>query len=132
MRAVISISVLLLIGSLCFLLGCAHDFMGRRATHYAAGFSEVAFRSISTGDTREHVIELLGQPVNRYYVLHYSNGFYNSHPIVPLSELPSGSSIDLEVYEYSAPIRPRLDFRLVEVLLDSKGHVESTRDYVTD
>lgn len=109
-----------------------HDFFARHSTKYAASFSEQAFRAVQVGDTRERVAALLGQPLNRYYILRYTNGAYNGHPFVPLSELPADTSVHLEVLDFSTSSHPPRDCRLVEVILDTNGRVESTRDYITD
>ena len=109
-----------------------HDFVAIRSTRYAPGFSEQSFRAVRVGDSREQIAALLGQPISTYYIIVRSNGTIpETVSSLPTTKLPADASVQ-EIRAFSAGKRTRGDFRLVEVILDRSGQVESTRDYVTD
>ena len=131
MRAfiVIVLALVVLLGVLA-VTPWGHDFVAVRSTRYSTGFSEQAFRSVRVGDAREQVIASLGHPLTCYYIVHRSNSIPET-----VSTLPADLAADTwvrEILGFSAGTRDRVDFRLVEVILDRSGRVEFTRDYVTD
>lgn len=108
-----------------------HDFVSVRSTRYAPYFLEQALRSVCIGDSREQVIASLGQPLTRYYIIVRSNSIPETVSTLPAGESAADTSVR-EILNFSTGTRARVDFRLVEVILDRSNRVESTRDYVTD
>ena len=70
-------------------------------TQYAAGYSEEAFQSIRGGDTREEVLERLGEPLRVYGV---------NDEVLSYSMSPSGSN-----------------YLMRDIVLDAEGCVTEIR-----
>lgn len=101
-----------------------------RSTLYAPDFTEEGFRSLQVGDERQRVTDLLGEPMKHYYLIVRSNSVSEIVSILP--PVLAADASYLEVLGFSTSKYPRGEFRIVEVILDRGGRVESTRDYIGD
>ena len=72
-------------------------------TEYAPGYSETAFRSVRIGDSREEVLQVLGQPLRVY-------GSEGEVEVLSYSRSPSGSN-----------------YLMRDIVLDSEGRVVEIR-----
>jgi hypothetical protein len=88
-----------------------HDPFARLNTRYAPGFSSERFAKVQSGDSRQRVIELLGEPLSR------SNSNYRP---------------GVEFLTHSEPKEDKDDFRSATIELAKDGSVASKHDYVTD
>lgn len=75
-------------------------------------------------------MELLGEPMDSYFLVVQSDGSSEVLSKLPANGLPADVSYR-EILEYSANRYPKGNYRAVRIVLDKSGRVESTRDFIT-
>ena len=119
-----------------FLVGlalCASSVSGcsRTNTTYASGFDRASFEAIQAGFCEAEVKKRLGEPVEIYSQVQYSNGSINNIPGAAGDRSTPDSRILNVAFRYSKPKNPKVDYRVFEIVF-SDAIVVQKYTYTTD